>query len=407
MRVDRTDSLTDLIVEFSFEPVNAPMVEFEPGTDEDKLAMNRFALSLLSGDVDQALDLSVVPQGRSREDGRQLLDAFSGMLSEYPDLMQLDRVVHMGDSRLMVWWLPVDTGERYYRSFRFIRDPSDGELRYEGVAPTDPVASLLTYTFQTGYEEGPDQRGPEEFDYDYDIPGTEGQPVRYRFDGVEIDVDAFNPLGETGNAAVDYYIEAMSALANGNPDDVAAFYTDFSQGRYSNWAVDQGAQAYEAFRQERLDLGSRIVFVMEAAPLYLIFYTPTDPTVTGAPLNYSAIYEHPEKGFQLTNFYVHGLADTVLKRREYFEEPFLRPLLANAGILARTQEPVGVVSTSSDNDIPDPMAMQAGWDFEPKGKTSIPTGVEDLAAQQSLWPWLAGAAVLIVATALLLLARRK
>jgi len=412
MRVDRTTVPADLIVEFAFERLETPLVEYDPGEDTEAATMSRFALALAEGDIDEAIALTAEIPGTSREDSRDLLQAFSDMFSDAPEAVRLERTVHLGRERLLVWSLPMENGQRFYRSFRFMREDhsEDAPIRYEGVL-SEPVSSLLTQAFQVGQEEGPDPRDPESFEYKYIIPATEEQPVRFLFDGQPLDVDAFDPLGETGIQAVDFYTQAMDALANGEPEDYAALFTDYSQGRYVQWAAEQGSQGYEAFREDMLQMGARIVFVLEADPLYLIYHTPTDPAVTGAPLRYSAVYKDPENGFRLANFYVHGLADTFLQRREYFEEPFLRPLLAQANIMESPRETEGAVASADEPEPPDPDELLADWEPETVGETEEPrdeppADVEDLAGDEMPWLWIVGGALLLALVVYRLLAKR-
>lgn len=411
MRVDRSDVATDLIIEFSFERIEAPLLNYQPTAAEpDSLAMTRFALSLVSGNLEQALDMTAVAPGGSREDNRELLVAFGELLGSVPESIRLDRVVHMGQDRLMLWSLPLENGQRFYRSFRFVRDPASNSLVYEGLA-TEPASSLLTYAFQVQQAAGADARPASAFDYDYIVPGTESQPVRFRFDGNELDVNAFNPLGQTGHAAVDFFNRSMSVLANGTAAEYASLFTEFSRERYASWAVDQGTDGYEAYREEMLDYGARVVFHLDADPLYLVFYVLNDPSVKGSPLRYAAVYKDPKDGLRLTNFYVHGLVDTVLQRRDYFEDPFLRPLLAASGIILDEAGAIGVVASGDEVEPPNPDEMAAVFEpllaimEEEKAALSQKSGASS--AKGPLWPWILGALVLIAISATVLLRQRN
>ena len=93
------------------------------------------------------------------------------MLSTTPETLQIERVIHVGPDRLLLWSLPLETGGRFYRNFRFVRNDSD-ELQYEGVA-TEPISGLITNAFQIGQESGADDRDASEFTYDYVFPGTD------------------------------------------------------------------------------------------------------------------------------------------------------------------------------------------------------------------------------------------
>src|SRR5690606_31416771 len=130
------------------------------------------------GDVAAAQTFTAVVPGSSPDSNVELLQAFSGMLESTVDLLQLERIVHMGSDRLLLWSLPMEDGSRYYRSFRFVRDEADA-LRYEGVA-SEPLSSLLTYAFQTTQDQGPSEAEADDFDYSYTFPGTDLAPVQLR-----------------------------------------------------------------------------------------------------------------------------------------------------------------------------------------------------------------------------------
>jgi len=405
MKIDRTDALTDMMLEFSFERIETPFSGYEPGQDPDRIAMDEFMQSVVVGDIEDALDRTDVPSGTSRENGRELLQAFNGMLSTTPDTLHIERVIHVGPDRLLLWSLPLETGGRFYRSFRFVRNNSE-ELQYEGVA-SEPISGLITNAFQVGQASGADDRDASEFTYDYVFPGTDEQPVFFRFDGEEIEVDAFNPLGETGNEVIDFFNESMNLLENNSADEYAARFTDFSENRYSAWAADQGTEAYEAYRSDMLQYGARVVFLLNAKPLHLVFFLPTDLDIKGNPLRYVPIYDNPETGLEIANFYVVGLADAILERREYFNEPFLRPLLINAGLISDEIEGEGIVASSGETIMPssdeimseeDYIALKALTEDQAIDEPEIKS-IDELASEDRIWPWVVGAlAILVLAT---------
>jgi hypothetical protein len=408
MKVDRADISTDMMLEFSFEPIDTPFPTYDPGQDADRIAMDEFVEALVSGNLEIALDRTAVPPGTTRENSRELLQVFNQMLSSSPDALEIERIVHIGPDRLLLWSLPLDNGNRFYRSFRFVRS-DDSVLQYEGVA-SEPIASLITYALQVNQNEGPDPRDASEFDYDYIFPGTDERPVLFRFDGLEIDVDAFNPLGSTGNPAIDFFNQSMSILESGPPDEYAERFTAYSEARYSQWAIDQGAVAYEAYRSDMTQYGARVVFLLEADPLYLVFYLPTDPSVTGSPLRYAALYDNPDVGLELTNFYVVGLADSILQRREYFNEPFLRPLLVANSLIPSQIEAERALASASDTIMPNSDEILSDEDYiaftnqgqEPK----VIGGIEDIAGDDRAWLWYVGIGAILVIT-LIALGKKK
>ena len=394
MRVDRQNIATSMVVEFDSELIDSDIAGFGANGDAERGPMSAFVTALTQGDVERALDLTAIPSGAARGDAETLIKTFSGMFEEVGESVRIERVAHIGPDRLLIWSIPTDGEERFYRSFRFVRD-GDAGYRYEGVA-SEALASVLTNAFQVGQSLGPVTAPATSFEYDYLYPGTEEQPVRMRFNGTELDVNAYNPLGETGVPPVDFFSQALQALATGTAEEAAQFYTDFSEGRYIQWAAKEGAEAYDAYRSDMRRYGARVVFALDAAPMHLLFYLPTDVDVKGSPLKYAAVHGDPESGFELTNFFVQGLTDSLLQRREYFEEPFLRPLLASKGVIPARPERETVVVSSGDTNLPDPNQILLEAGMNPfSDPDAMPTDVvADTPAPPSRdWIWYLGLAL--------------
>lgn len=406
MLVDLEDVPTAMVIELRSQLIDTPFLDFSPGGDPDSAAMASFVDALVAGDIDDALAMTVEIPGVSSDDNRPLLDAFQMMFGEFPEFLHLDRVIHLGDDRLLVWSLPVEDGTEFVGSLRFQRD-TDGELRYEGIQ-SDPLTSLITHTMDIGRATGPDERGPEAFTYDYVVPPTDDDPVRFRFNGVLLEVDAFNPLGPTGHAPVDFFNTSMGVFAAGGPFEYGQLFSPFSAERYIEWAQEQG-DGYEVYRAETVNYGARVVFMLDADPVYLIFYLPTDTGIEGEPLRYGMVRRHPDGGFQLTNFFNFSFADMLFQRREYFEEPFLRPLLREEGLIVDNPTPERAVVPARGAQLPDPDAFVVPREpaDEDEDGGPPPEDVDDLLREGSLWPWIAIFFLVVVVAAIALIIRQK
>lgn len=408
MRVDRQQISTGMLIETSFERIESLHTEFDPDGDPDRERMDTFVESILSGDIDQAVEYTLDSPSVPRENSRELLAAFADLLETQSEVIELDRIVHMGDDRLLLWKLP--NGEVYYhRSFRFVRD-ENGELAYEGVQ-TEPIASLITNAHQIGQLQGPSERDLSELEYEYTLPGTDSSPVKMHFNGTRFDVDAFDAQDTSQNEVVDYYVAATQALATGTPQQHAAFYAPYSSGRFADWALEQGDVRYEAFRSDMIEYGSRVVFVLDAAPMHLVFFLPSNPAVQGDPLRFVSVYDDPDSGLRLANFYIEGLTENFIKKPAYFEEPFLRPYLANAGLIAADPQAESTIASAGAVEPPDAQELSAIVDeFTPKpepGPEPEFSDIEDIASDKSPWPWIIGLAVLIAIAALVISQRQR
>ncbi len=400
MLVDLEDIPTSMVVEVRSQLLDTPFVSYVPDGNRDGEAMAGFVRALVEGDIDEAIGGVIGIPGVSPEDNRSLLEAFSMMFSAYPEALHFERVVHMGDDRLLVWSVPVDDGTDFVGSLRFQRD-ADGDLRYEGIQ-SDPLTSLITHTFDIARETGPDERGPDAFTYEYVLPPTDSDPVRFRFNGVVTEVDAFNPMGPTGHAPVDFFNTTMGLFAVGSPFEYAQLYTDFSAGRFIEWAEEQGSDSYEAFRAEMRAYGARVIFMLDADPVYLVFYVPTDMGIEGDPLRYTPVYRHPQGGWQLTNFFNFGFADAIFRTRQYFEEPFLRPLLREEGLITGNPGAIRATVPGRGAQLPDPEAVTVPeLEEEAREDGAPPEDVDELLREGSLWPWIV---FLVLAAAVAVLA---
>ncbi len=409
MRVDHEQIPTGMLVEMNFERLETPATEFDAQGDPDRQVINSFVQSILTKDIDQAIDLTIEAPGTVPENARELLTAFSDLLDGRSESLQLDRIVHQGSDRLLVWSIPTEDNKRFYRSFRFVRNENE-QLAYEGLL-TEPVSSLLTNVFQVDQETGPVSDAAGALKFEYELPNTESSPVKMLFNGESFDVDALSPGGSTQNRIVDFYNASMQTLATGSPEQLAAYYTPYSRQRYAQWAVDQGDLAYESFRSDMIEYGSRVVFVLDAAPMHLVFFLPGNVDVQGDPLRFATIYDDPQNGLQLANFYIEGLTQTLIKQRQYFEEPFLRPYLANAGVISRERQRERTIASNGETELPDPYELDAVTDAilasqEPDPKPGF-SDIEDIANSDPIWPWILGILVILALAALILSKRNR
>lgn len=408
MRVDRQQITTGMLMETRFERIETLYTAFDAAGDPDKEKMDAFIESVLAGDIDQAVGLTIDTPATPRENARELLTAFSDLLETKSEEIALDRVVHMGDDRLLLWTIP--NGEQdYYRSFRFIRN-ENGDLAYEGVL-TEPISGIITNAHQIGQLDGPSTRDPSELEFEYTLPGTDSVPVKMHFNGTQMDVDAFAAQDSTQNEIVDFYVAANQALANGTAQQRAAFYAPYSGGRFADWALEQGDVRYNAFRSDMVEYGSRVVFVLDAAPMHLVFFLPSNADVQGDPLRYVSIYDDPTHGLRLANFYIEGLTETFIKNRQYFEEPFLRPYLANLGVISPQSEPETTLASNGEIEPPDAQELSAIVDeVTPKpepGPEPEFSDIDDIASDDNPWPWIIGAAILLAIVAILISQRQR
>ena len=158
--------------------------------------------------------------------------------------------------------------------------------------------------------------------------------TKWHFNGFTAKFDAFEQNAKIPeNEVAIFYHQAMNALKTGFPEAIAGFYTSKSSDKYSNWVAEQGPQAYGAYVDDMIQQERKVEFILDANPIYLVFYKTSD-----GRMPYDIVFKNSSGDLKLTNFYMEGLMDDILKDRDYFVSYVIEPLVANTTNTAETQE---------------------------------------------------------------------
>jgi len=168
------------------------------------------------------------------------------------------------------------------------------------------------------------------FDYEVAIPGTnDTEHVAYlEFNGEKYDFDVFSDTIDSPEKPTDevvaFFQKKYLMLRDGAArEDLAELYTDKSRERYLKSIKEPVSPAYtDKLFKNMATVKRRVRFVMDAKPLYIVFYQPSE---WGSP-GYSYIIRDPKDAqLKRTNFHCSGfLDDLFLKLR--FTDSLLRLL---------------------------------------------------------------------------------
>lgn len=403
--IEDTEVLSSMQIELTTRPINQPLDTFlaeAEGASEDVLA--EFMIALLSGNTDTALQLTRDLPGVEQEQTRTLLQGYAGILSAHQERITVDRETLVGRDSLMTLRIDMEQGgevRRVMRSLRFVDTPAG--FRFEGVQ-RDPVTILINNAYQVIENRGamPDFVG-ESRDHLYTLPGTEeGSPVRLHFDGSAVSFDALNSADTPTDPILARYATAWQAVVAGDPGTFASYWTDFSGERILNWAPDSSAETWQRTKEALRDAGRRVKFLLDADPVYFVFYHPTDPLLEEFRFQYDVVYAPEGVDPVLANFFTEGYLDDILKVPELFVDPFLRPFLERIGE-SPGPDYERVEQLALEAEVAAVEAELAAQEEESLPVAPVADAPEPSSRERSaFWPWALAFVVLLVVFYLLL-----
>jgi len=212
------------------------------------------------------------------------------------------------------------------RSFGFVAS-EDGRFLWDG-GRQGALNVLITDVMQKVAETPADYAPVErpQVKYEYTIPSAGGgNPVCLGFNGKTYDFDVFGQEPDSSEELLSLYQRAYDALRKGEAKAFAECHTESSAKKFLGWIGQMGAEKFLEYRKEMEDSGRHVVFILDAWPMYIVFYQGSE----AGDLKYEYLVRDTRTGqLKLTNFTFEGYLDDLLKDPELFIEPFLKPLLA-------------------------------------------------------------------------------
>lgn len=212
------------------------------------------------------------------------------------------------------------------RWFRFEKT-SETEIRWNG-GKVDPLAVLLTHMMQYAIE-SPGKFLPKKagtFEYNFPIPGTtKGHVVLLQFNGRMYDFNVFgSDVPGTHDDVLSFYCQAYQMFNTETPQNLSNFYTEKSSAKCKKWFLDMNPKTLTDFKQRVLSMGRTVKFILDAEPVYMIFYTIKNQK--GFRYDY-VVRDQTTGKLRLTNYYFINYFDQLV-REPAFSDLFLRFVLS-------------------------------------------------------------------------------
>lgn len=370
---------TNLHLKLAEEELGFPLVG-RPELEGENEGMVAFLEDLLTNQIERAVEHSWIPNDVSRANVHDLLSQYHEVFSGYLDTIRIDKVVALGEDRLLLWSFPFEDEKdhfpRAYRCLRFVRSTSEnGELLFEGVR-RDPIAVLINSLYQEAqvFDDQIPTGNSADFEYSYSYPPHRGDhAVEFLFNGFAAKLDVLDAPPPTSSlpAPLEFYRHSIGTFINGQPLEYSQLLGADSRTRLLNFSKAQPEQ-YAATVEMTQRVGKTVFFVLEADPVYYMFYLPSQAGIAGASFNYDMVWHSPEGAYFEVNVFRESFFDDILKQRGLFEEPFLRPTLIAANLLTDERAPLSVSVPPSELSASDVLLTQSAQ-VPRSAPTPIPT----------------------------------
>lgn len=315
-RVDREARVrTSLLLQFDLERYGRPFEEFAAGRLDAQEALFRdFIQALRAGDTAKIAPLR---RGEDPKQTQALVTGYQKLFSGPQRLTVVARAA-LGSAQMFVWEWPGPEGRRLFQAFTF--QPSGGGTRVEIVSSERPLETLVVDALKQSalepalYAPASAQRG-RHYAFPLAAGGPGAHPVVLHFDGEALDVELTAPDAARAAAAapsrvaavVRAYEAAWSAFSARDMERYLSAFTDGSRERLKGWFAEMKPEAFDAYHAEMLR-GRRVRFVLDAAPLALVFYTRGQDK----RVYYDYVLDDGARGLKLTNAYFEDYLDDVL-----------------------------------------------------------------------------------------------
>lgn len=163
--------------------------------------------------------------------------------------------------------------------------------------------------------------------YEFPVPGTTGtpHPVYLQFNGKAYNLDVFEDLTGSNDKVLNFYQMAYHTLRDNSPEAFAMLYTEKSRHKYFDWLSKSDPNYLESYHKDKITGGRKVVFIMNADPLYFVFYKKNNGVI-----QFDDIVLDPKDGkLKLTNFYYNDYVHHYLKDKKLFRDPVLKSLISN------------------------------------------------------------------------------
>lgn len=158
---------------------------------------------------------------------------------------------------------------------------------------------------------------------------NEGQgwtPPGFKFNGVVCDYTLCEDVPDANTSdIVRSYDRIQKSLLSDSPSVAATNFTAYSRQKYIRWAEGPSAESFEVNQSRLVGAIKRIIFVLNAEPIYVVFYT--DQLNGIGSVRYDMLRKEPSGSVKLANFQVFGAVDDLLSDRGRFVKDWILPIV--------------------------------------------------------------------------------
>jgi len=329
IRVDNDIIRSSLFIKCRFKKYEIPFKDFElMKLDYHEKSFVKLVNAIKQNDLISCLEVCSGYTQRSKNEIKQFMNAYHKSFVPIWDKIHVYYQFYIGNDRLFIWGVenaePIKSGP-LRRSFYFEKDRV-GKFVWTASIP-NTIDTLLTDIVQknAGFPGKYALIKNESFDYQYIIPGsTDEHPIYLQFNGKPYNVEVFTNQFEPSNEIINFYQKAYHVFKNMTAEDFAEFYTPVSRQKYREWATKMGKDSYNIHRQQTINAGRKVVFILNANPVYIVFHHRLDNEY----IRYQYIVRNSDnQKLKLTSFFFEGYLDDYLKNQELFVEPILRKII--------------------------------------------------------------------------------
>ena len=322
--VDRTITASGMAIELEADELGGrPVSQLKEASPHPSAAVLQILVGHLAANQPEAA-AALLRQGafQSPEDGLNYARNFAKAFQEGWSSLVVRRRYNPGQESWFSWEVP-QGARTVSRIFRFAEQ--DGKWLWADELQPSPLRSVQTLVSaaeQLVVENQPGARAVEgmTFKHAVTIPGMQ---ARWLFNGFSASWDAFGNGPVPDHPVTKAYATAAKALYGGDFESFAGAYLPFSAQRMRDSLAQMDDAQKASFAESNRQLGRKVTFVLEASPIFLVFYE-TD----GRGMQYDTLFAAGGdlSKLRFANFFVETFIDEIMKDRGFFQDPVIRPL---------------------------------------------------------------------------------
>lgn len=233
---------------------------------------------------------------------------------------------YFGDSSVFVFGTDRDTTSNLgsVRATLIFKTNPQSNLFMWSVENPDILSSLFSQMMQqmADYQDALEPAENKRPTFQFAIPGTDtgsGHVAYLQFDGKRYDSNSYIDMKDTLDKVASLSRMKHVAVKCGYREVLGQFYTNKSKEKYLDW-LKKGDQKYlDGYFKDMAASQRQICFVLDAKPLYIVFYKQKQEGGKTRLLYEYIIRDPKDDKLKFTNFYFGGFFDQLIRSREFLD----------------------------------------------------------------------------------------